>query len=191
MNKAQWRALREAHDAMAYQVAELHRRLAALVQTGTVKSFDPVNGAVLDVGYTTHSVPVGWHAGNGADYAPLKVGQQVTLLCPSGDPANGFVLPGGFHDANPAPSTSETDDLRAANNGNHLRTNSALATLENTNAKTAVNAGANAELTHADGAAVRAMPNQIVHLEVQSLGNLKIIIGGTSYVLVPTAVTPG
>ncbi|QGM46737.1 phage baseplate assembly protein V [Methylocystis heyeri] len=184
-------ALFKRLDDLSFQVAELHRRLAAVVQVGTVKSFDPKSGAVLDVGYDTHSVPVGWHAGSGADWAPLKVGQQITFLCPSGDPANGFVIPGGFHDANPAPSQSSDEDLRAQRNGNRLRTTDAQASLENANNKTAVNAAKNAELTHADGAAVRAMPGQLVHLEVSSLANLKIIIGGQSYVLVPTAVTPG
>jgi phage baseplate assembly protein gpV len=178
-------------DDLSYQIAELHRRLAAIVQVGTVKSFDPKAGAVLDVGYQTHNVPVGWHAGSGADWAPLKAGQQITFLCPSGDPANGFVLPGGFHNSNPAPSQSGDEDIRAQRNGNRLRTTDAQASLENANNKTAVNAAKNAELTHADGAAVRAMPDQIVHLEVASLAKLKIIIGGQSYVLVPQAVTPG
>ncbi len=121
-------------DDLSFQIAELHRKIAGVVQVGTVKSFDAQKGAVLDVGYETHNVPVAWHSGSGADWAPLKVGQQVTMLCPSGDPANGFVLPGGFHDQNPAPSTDAGTDIRAqrgsAQQPNRLRTTDNGAYLE-------------------------------------------------------------
>jgi phage baseplate assembly protein gpV len=100
-------------DEQDFQIAELNRKLAGLIQVGSVTSFDPVNGAVADLGYATHSVPVGWHAGVGADWAPLKVGQQITMLCPSGDASNGFLISGGFHDANPPPSQSASEDIRA------------------------------------------------------------------------------
>ena len=127
-------ALLRRLDEQDYQIAELNRKLAGLIQVGTVKSFDPVKGAVLDLGYPTHDVPVAWHAGVGADWAPLKVGQQITMLCPSGDASNGFVIPGGFHSANPAPSQSSGEDIRAqrgtSSQPNRLRTTNSGAYLE-------------------------------------------------------------
>jgi phage baseplate assembly protein gpV len=127
-------ALRRRLDEQDFQIAELHRKVAGVVQVGTVTSFDPVKGAVLDLGYATHPVAYAWHAGTGADWAPLKVGQQVTMLCPSGDASNGFVLPGGFHSANPAPSQSAAEDIRAqrgtASQPNRLRTSDSGAYLE-------------------------------------------------------------
>ena len=127
-------ALQRRLDEQDYQIAELNRKLAALIQVGTVKSFDPEKGAVLDLGYDTHPVSYAWHAGMGADWAPLKVGQQITMLCPSGDASNGFVIPGGFHSANPAPSSSSGEDIRAqrgtASQPNRLRTTDEGAYLE-------------------------------------------------------------
>jgi len=111
---------------LAFQVAELHRRLASVVQVGTVKSFDGQKGTVVDVGYTTHNIPGGWHAGTGVDWAPFKVGQQITMLCPSGDPANAVLFPGGYHDKNPPPSADPGTDIRAQRGAvgqpNRLRT---------------------------------------------------------------------
>jgi phage baseplate assembly protein V len=118
--------VRETREQLTYHVAETNRRIAALVQVGTVTSFDPQKGAVLDVGYATHSVPYGMHSGTGVDWQPLKKGQQVTLLCPSGEVSNGFVIPGGYHDQNPQPSSDAGTDIRAqrgdAKKPNRLRT---------------------------------------------------------------------
>ncbi len=126
--------LQETIDNLSFQVAELHRKIAALIQPGTVVSFDPVKGSVIDVGYQTHKVPQGTHAGLGSDWKPLKVGQQVTLLCPSGEVSNAFVIPGGYHDKNPAPSSSSSEDIRAqrgsASSPVRLRTTDSAAFLE-------------------------------------------------------------
>jgi phage baseplate assembly protein gpV len=110
----------ERLDALEYLAANLKTRIAAMVRTGVVKSFDPAtNAAIVNLGdddssFLTHPVPVFTHAGTGADWRPLKAGQQVTLLSSDGDLANAVAIPGGFHDRNPAPSSSASEDLTLA-----------------------------------------------------------------------------
>lgn len=188
--------MREALDQLGYLIADLQRRVANVTIAGTVKSFDK-GKAVIDVGFDTHEIDVGYHAGAGVDWAPLKKGQQITLLCPSGDLANAVILPGGFHEDNKAPSESADEDIRAQRGSGdeavRLRTTKDGAHLENKARKTTVSAGDRvAELVNTNdaGSALRAKAGGVVHVEASSLQNLKIVIGGQAFKLRPEALEP-
>lgn len=190
-------AIREAFEELGYHIAELTRRSRNMLLTGTVKEFKNGKAIVSVDGFDTHEIPVGYHAGAGKDWGPLKKGQQVTLLNPSGDIANAVILPGGFHDENKAPSESADEDIRAergeGDKAVRLRTTDSGAHLENKAKKTAVSAGDEvAELVNSNGSgsAVRAKSGGVVHLEATSLANLKIVIGGQAYQIKPDALLP-
>lgn len=190
---AEEQALEELH----YQIAELRRMISNLVRVGTVKSFDPKTAtAVLDLGFETHDVDVGEHGGAGKDWRPLKAGQQITALCPDGDLGNAFVIAGGFHDDNKAPSQSADEDIRAQRGDGdkavRLRTTDRLAELDNKAKKTAVRAGDGvAELDNAGGkSAVRAKTNGVVACEVTDITKFKIVVNGQAYHIRPEALLP-
>lgn len=186
--------MQETIDKLLFWQAELERRLALQVVPGKIKKGDPKKGYVVDIGFDTHEIPDGGHAGGGADHAPFKEGQQVTLLCPGGDLANAFVIPGGFHEDNPRLSDSADEDIRAArgekDKRKQLRTTKDEAALENHEAKTFVRAGKDAaEIAHENSAA-RAKSGGVLHLEASSLTNLKIVVGGATYTIKPEALQP-
>lgn len=123
-------------EALEYHIADLKRRQSNYVRPGVVTSFDPkTNSIVANIGdattpVPTHAIPVFTHAGSGKSWRPLKKGQQITLLCPDGDLANAVALPGGFHDQNPAPSSSAAEDIEAQRGTARLRTTDTAASLE-------------------------------------------------------------
>ena len=121
---------------LEYQVADQKRRQSNFIRPGVVVSYDPATDSVIanigtaDAPVLTHSVPVFTHAGSGKSWRPLVKGQQITLLCPDGDLVNAVALPGGFHDKNPAPSTSAAEDIEAQRGTSRLRTTDTAAFLE-------------------------------------------------------------
>ncbi len=133
MSAALFDAIRRELDDVRYELAETKRKMANIVRSGTVKSFDAkTNTVVADVGFETHDVPYFNHGGTGAHWHPPKKGQQVTLLCSDGDIANAVCLPGGFHDKNAAPSQSADEDIVAERGAGkaRLRTTDQAALLE-------------------------------------------------------------
>ncbi len=123
-------------EALEYHAADMKRRQSNFIRPGVVVSFDPAtNSIVADVGtpdapVQTHPIPLFTHAGSGKSWRPMKKGQQITLLCPDGDLSNAVALPGGFHDKNPAPSTSAAEDIEAQRGTARLRTTDTAAFLE-------------------------------------------------------------
>lgn len=215
MNEVDLLALQDTIDRVTFKVAEFERKLSNLVRPGVVKSYDAKNAtAVLDLGFETHDVPVGCHAGTGKDWRPFKKGQQITALCPDGDIANAFLLPGGFHDDNPAPSQSADEDIRAQRGDGdkavRLRTTDDAAELDNKAHKTVARAGKDAaelvhikkntavrakekvaELDNPDGkSAVRAKENGIVQCVVEDVTKFKIVIQGQAFYVRPEALLP-
>lgn len=89
-------------------IPELERKLENLVRLGHVSAVDPAKGCrVKSGGIETDWLP--WlelRAGSDRTWWPPSVEEQVVLLCPGGNPANGIVLFGIFSDANPAPAAS-------------------------------------------------------------------------------------
>jgi phage baseplate assembly protein gpV len=114
-------------EALEYQIADLKRRQSNYIRPGVVASFAGGPNAIvanigtLDAPVLTHPIPLFTHGGTGKSWRPMKVGQQVTLLCPDGDLANAVALPGGFHDQNPAPSQSADEDIENQRGQGRLR----------------------------------------------------------------------
>ncbi len=92
----------------SFQDADLHRRVHHLILAGTVEEVDLSTArARVKVGdLVTDLLP--WltrRAGPDADWWPVEVGEQVVLLCPSGDPACGWILPARYTAAFAPPSS--------------------------------------------------------------------------------------
>ena len=94
---------------MSFELVEVDRRLANIVTLGSIAAVDVAN-AVAQVqigGILTDWLP--WltaRAGNDITWWAPEVGEQVVILSPSGDLAQGVVLPGLYQTAHPAPSNS-------------------------------------------------------------------------------------
>ncbi|SFU79591.1 phage baseplate assembly protein V [Pseudoduganella namucuonensis] len=84
---------------MDYPIAELDRRLAALIQAGVVAEVDHASARCrVRVGeWVSALLPwLSLGAGEARHWRPPSVGEQALLVSPSGEPAAGFVLPGFY-----------------------------------------------------------------------------------------------
>ncbi|MBY0400956.1 phage baseplate assembly protein V [Myxococcota bacterium] len=94
------------------RVAELERRVYGMVRHGTVAEVDPAQGLVrLKLGPSTSGgdflgpwVPYSQMAGAIKAHVPPSVGQQFTLIAPSGDLRQSVAVPMTWSDQNSAPS---------------------------------------------------------------------------------------
>jgi len=106
-------ALERALGKRDYHLAEIERRLANVMRSGTVHAVDPDNGLIrVKIGTDRDGEPVltpwlPWteRAGRIKTWLPPAVGEVVRVHAPSGEIAQGWVDPGGFSSANPAPSS--------------------------------------------------------------------------------------
>ena len=94
---------------MNEQIAEILRLLRNLIRIGTVSEVNLDDALCrVDTGQNT----TGWlhwltaRAGKTRAWNAPSVGEQVLILCLGGELDTGFVLPGIFSDASPAPSAS-------------------------------------------------------------------------------------
>jgi phage baseplate assembly protein gpV len=120
MNPDEKMALQETLDDFAYQIADLHRKLhLASGMAGAVMSYDPkTHTATVDLGYETHSLPVGDDEG---DFSPLRVGQLVHVYAPSGDLANAFVKPAGYSGSATPPANAAGQKVMSLPGGGVFR----------------------------------------------------------------------
>lgn len=91
---------------LEFRITELERRLHNTIRICTVDSLDKDRVRVRD-GSGLVTGPLHWvtrRAGHDRDWWAPEPGEQVVLLCPSGDPGLGVVLPGIYRDAFPAPA---------------------------------------------------------------------------------------
>ncbi|WP_246479999.1 phage baseplate assembly protein V [Kaustia mangrovi] len=94
------------------QLAEVERRLANTVRVGKVAELDAARGLVrVEIAQDRDGNPVltpwlPWseRAGGIRTWSPPSVGEQVRVVSPSGEVAQGWVDPGGFSSDHPAPS---------------------------------------------------------------------------------------
>lgn len=90
-----------------YRARETDRRLHNVVMIGCVSQVDLAHArARVSIGeFETAMLP--WlapRAGQDAVWWPLEVGEQVIVLSPGGDPAQGWIIPAGYTAAHPAPA---------------------------------------------------------------------------------------
>lgn len=94
---------------IARRLAEVERRLAASGRTGTAAEVDAAQGLVrLDLGGGMLSpwVPYVQTAGALKVHSPPSPGQQMILVAPSGETAQGYATALSFGGGNGAPSSS-------------------------------------------------------------------------------------
>jgi len=104
---------------VAARVADLERRMAGFARHGTVAELDTSKARVrLNLGESTAGgdflspwVPYAQMAGALKAHIPPAVGQQFTLLAPSGDWAQAVALPLTWSEGNPSPSTAEDENV--------------------------------------------------------------------------------
>ena len=94
---------------MKEEIFEIQRLLRNLIRIGTVSAVNLDGGLCrVDTGKNTTNW-LHWlsaRAGKTRSWNAPSVGEQVLVLCLGGELDTGFVLPGIFSDANPAPSAS-------------------------------------------------------------------------------------
>ena len=109
---------------MSYALTELARLIPNLIGLGTIAEADPSFARVrVDInGRVTAWLPIPAEIGrNFRRWRPLRVGTQVLVACPSGDPANAIIVQILYSDALPPPSTSDSVDLILWNDGTRVR----------------------------------------------------------------------
>lgn len=96
----------------SFSFSEIDRKLANLIRLGTVKEADYKKARVrIQIGkILTDWLPwVTSRAGQDRNWSAPSVGEQVVLLSPSGEMAQGVVIPAIYQQKHPAPSDKETD----------------------------------------------------------------------------------
>ncbi|MBI5917790.1 MAG: phage baseplate assembly protein V [Nitrosomonadales bacterium] len=90
-------------------IASLSRMIENLIRFGTVTEVDH---AARHVRVTTGAITTGWlkwraeRAGRTVTWDPPSIGEQVMILSPSGELANGIVIPSIYSDEHDAPDDS-------------------------------------------------------------------------------------
>lgn len=100
-------ARQAAYDEL--NTTDVTRRLANAVRIGTIAALDEARALVrVQSGeFLTDWLPwLAMRAGATRTWSAPRPGEQVVLLCPSGDMAQGVVLPAIFQEAHPAPANS-------------------------------------------------------------------------------------
>ncbi len=122
-------------------IADLIRRIESLIRYGTIAEVDhdARRVRVKSGELTSNWLPWGaGRAGETLEWNPPTVGEQVVLLCPSGDPAGGFALLAIYSDAFDAPSSSPDEHLRVYPDGARILYNHATGALSVTGVQTAL-----------------------------------------------------
>lgn len=91
------------------RLSDLERRVAGMARHGAVAEVNPVAATVrLDFGggFLSAAVPYAQIAGALKAHVPPSVGQQMTLLAPSGDWRQAVAVPLTWSEANPSPETA-------------------------------------------------------------------------------------
>ena len=101
-----------------FELAELNRRIANLVKIGVIEEADysqAIPRAKVRMGdlLTTWLPMLALRAGQDQSWWPLEVGEQVLVLSPSGDPAQGFIL--GSINQSRVPANGNKQELHRTN----------------------------------------------------------------------------
>lgn len=171
--------------------AELSRRLESLIRSGTISAVD--HGKAL-CRVHTGQLETDWlpwlesRTGETRSWNPPTVGEQVVLLCPSGDPASGFVLLGLYADAKPAPDSNPATHTVVFPDGARICYDHALGALSATGIKTALVDASNSITAKADKS-IHAQAGQSITAEAGDSITLKA--GQTITLDAPNTVITG
>lgn len=135
---------------MDFEIAELQRQLNNLVRPGSITAVDASKARVR---VKTGELTTAWlpwltqRAGTGKNWWPPEVGEQVLLISPGGNPAQGFVLTGLYSTDKPAPSSDPNIETIVFKNGDSVTHNSSSgATALNVSGSLTVTAGGDISL---------------------------------------------
>lgn len=113
---------------MSYELGELQRQLMNVVRVGKVSALDE-GGARVKVsvsGLTTDWLPwLASRAGATRTWSAPREGEQVLVLSPYGDTAQGVVLPSIYQDSYPAPAGSKDRETTVYPDGTTVEYDSA------------------------------------------------------------------
>lgn len=116
--------------------ADLSRRIESLIRSGTVAEVDTGSPTRLPrCRVRTGGLLTDWlhwtsrRTGSTRVWDPITIGEQVLVLSPSGDPAQGFVIAGLYSNDIRPPSTSATEWMREFPDGAVIRYDHATGTL--------------------------------------------------------------
>ena len=117
----------------AWAQAETERILANMIRLGSVSALDEANARVqVKVGgLTTDWLP--WltsRAGATRTWSAPRIGEQVVVLAPYGDPAQAVALPAIYQDDYPAPANTKDAERVVFPDGSSVDYNSATNTLQ-------------------------------------------------------------
>lgn len=116
----------------AWAQSETERILANMIRIGAISELDEANARVkVSVGgLTTDWLPwITSRAGATRTWSAPRVGEQVVVLAPYGDPAQAIVLPSIYQDNHPAPASSKDVEHTVFPDGTTVDYNSATNTL--------------------------------------------------------------
>jgi phage baseplate assembly protein gpV len=118
------RALLEIHEALGElfsRHADIEARIERMFRKGKVTDVDATKGLARteigldDQGQSVKSpwLPYAQHAGDRKSHSPPSVGQQMMVINPDGSPdfTQGLIVPHGWYDQNPSPSTDPASDV--------------------------------------------------------------------------------
>lgn len=116
----------------AYELGELGRTQASMIRYGVVTELDEANARVKcsTGGLDTDWLPwIAGRAGATRKWSAPRPGEQVVVFSPYGDPSQGFVLPGLYQDAHPAPASSKDKETTVYPDGSTVEYDSVSNTL--------------------------------------------------------------
>ncbi len=117
---------------MPGRLNEIHSRIAQLISIATVIEVDCQKAKARVEFNKIKSSWLPWlcsFAGNASSWAPLEVGEQVVLLCPSGNLNQAVILRGLYHQQAAPPSKSEDEHIVSFADGSSVSHNSKNSTL--------------------------------------------------------------
>ncbi len=136
---------------MPGRLNEIHSRIAQLISIATVIEVDCQNAKARVEFNKVKSSWLPWlssHAGSVSSWAAIEVGEQVVLLCPSGNLNQAIILRGLYHQKALPPSTSPAQTIVNFKDGSSVSHDSSSSTITINSANNVViNGSSNINLT--------------------------------------------
>lgn len=170
---------------MSHTLTEIARKLANLIGLGTIAQADHSSARVkVDInGRVTDWLPIPADIGNNfIRWRPLRVGTQVLVACPGGDPANAIIVQILYSAALSPPANRGDVDIIAFDDGTTLEydTGAKRLTVKATDRLT-VETGGNTEVTVGGNASIEvAGPLDITSATTVSVSAPSVGISGTN-----------